>query len=86
MVMVHQRIGSITFKSEVLFLFFFMLLLLLVELLLDSYLSRKIKGSRLYACSKALAKEHALNNSVWSDRIDGSSKRPSSVEKRPSRK
>lgn len=84
-IMVHQRIGLIALKSEVLFGFFFFLLFLLINMVLDQFLSTKIKNSRLYACSKAVARDHALNNSALSERMENQSQRNSTTQKRPSR-
>lgn len=84
--MVWQRLGYFETRTLILFVFFFVVSLLLVQVLLDFILGGKIKKSRLYACYKAVAQEHRLNNSVMSNKLDGSAKRPSSNDPRPTKR
>lgn len=85
--MVWQRVGYFETRTLILFVFFLIVSLLLIQVLLDFVLGGKIKKSRLYACYKAVAQENRLNNSVVSNKLDGSAKRASSNDKRhPKRK
>ena len=68
--MVYQRISRFLLKNSILLAFFLIILFLLVLMVLDFFLNRKIKSSRLYISSKSHVHDHS-NTSFMSDKMEG---------------